>query len=70
MSSSMPYDKEDISNFLENLRSKHREIDENLTRLSKYKYVDQLQVQALKRKKLKLKDGIIILKRIIFERFY
>lgn len=54
----MPYDKEDISNFLENLRSKHREIDENLTRLSKYKYVDQLQVQTLKRQKLKLKDQI------------
>jgi hypothetical protein len=57
----MPYDNEDISNFLENLRLKHREIDENLSRLSKYKYVDQLQIQTLKRKKLKLKDQISIL---------
>ena len=54
----MPYDKEDISSFLEKLRTQHREIDENLTRLSKYKYVDQLQIQTLKRRKLKLKDQI------------
>ena len=54
----MPYDQEDISSFLNNLRLQHREIDENLNRLSKYKYVDQLQIQTLKRKKLKLKDQI------------
>ena len=54
----MPYDKEDISKFLENLRFQHREIDENLNRLIKYTYVDQLQIQTLKRQKLKLKDQI------------
>lgn len=54
----MPYENEDISSFLENLRSKHREIDKNLARLSKYKYIDQLEVSALKRQKLKLKDQI------------
>lgn len=54
----MPYDKRDISSFLENLRSQHREIDQNLNRLIKYKYVDQLQIQALKRQKLRLKDQI------------
>jgi len=54
----MPYEKKDISSFLENLRSQHREIDQNLNRLTKYKYVDQLQIQTLKRQKLKLKDQI------------
>ena len=54
----MPYDQEDISKFLENLRSQHREIDQNLNRLIQYKYVDQLQIQTLKRQKLKLKDQI------------
>lgn len=54
----MPYDQKDISSFLENLRSQHREIDQNLNRLIKYRYVDQLQIQTLKRQKLKLKDQI------------
>ena len=54
----MPYDQEDISKFLENLRSQHRDIDQNLNRLIKYKYIDQLQIQTLKRRKLKLKDQI------------
>lgn len=54
----MPDEKKDTSIFLENLRSQHREIDKNLNRLIKYRYVDQLQIQTLKRQKLKLKDQI------------
>ena len=54
----MPENFVDLSQLLQNLRSQHREIDQNLQRLIKFKYVDQLQIQNLKRQKLKLKDQI------------
>ncbi len=54
----MPDDSEDLLQLLRTMRQEHREIDDNLKRLLKFKYVDQLQIQALKRKKLQLKDQI------------
>jgi len=54
----MPDDSEDLLQLLRTMRQEHREIDDNLNQLLKLKYVDQLQIQSLKRKKLKLKDLI------------
>ena len=40
----------------------HRELDEHIADLQKYPYVDQLEIQRLKKKKLHLKDAITYLK--------
>ncbi len=54
----MADENNDLKELLRELRQQHRELDENLNQLLKFKYVDQLQIQALKRKKLKLRDQI------------
>ena len=55
-------ESDDLWQLLHDLRQQHREIDENLEQLLTFTYVDQLQIQSLKRKKLKLKDKISRLK--------
>ncbi len=54
----MTDENDDLRELLRELRRQHRELDENLNHLLEFKYVDQLQIQSLKRKKLKLKDQI------------
>ena len=54
----MPEDSSDLVQHLTNLKNEHRELDQNLQHLAKLKYADQLQMQSLKRQKLKIKDQI------------
>jgi len=54
----MPDDSDDLAQRLKNLKIEHRELDQNLQRLARLKYADQLQLQSLKRQKLKIKDQI------------
>ncbi|MDX9873303.1 MAG: YdcH family protein [Spongiibacteraceae bacterium] len=39
-------------------RARHRELDEEITRLESYPYQDQLLLRRLKKEKLQLKDQI------------
>lgn len=54
----MPDDSDDLAQRLKTLKIEHRELDQNLQRLARLKYADQLQLQSLKRQKLKIKDQI------------
>jgi len=49
---------ETLMNKIEKLRVEHRDLDDVLTRLSEDRYVDQLQIRRLKKRKLQLKDAI------------
>lgn len=40
------------------LQQKHRELDEQIVELESFPYRDQLQLQRLKKEKLRLKDTI------------
>ncbi len=40
----------------------HRELDKHIAELQQFPYVDQLEIQRLKKKKLHLKDAITYLK--------
>jgi hypothetical protein len=40
------------------LRTEHRMLDVEIMRLQEFPYIDQLQVQRLKRQKLRLKQNI------------
>ncbi|MBC8158606.1 MAG: YdcH family protein [Alphaproteobacteria bacterium] len=51
-------DKETLKNKLEELRTEHRELDEQIARIIEKLPFDQLEVQRLKRRKLALKDQI------------
>ena len=43
---------------LEQLRSEHRDLDDVIAHLAETRPYDQLQIQRLKKRKLKLKDEI------------
>ena len=43
---------------LEQLRSEHRDLDDVISHLAETRPYDQLQIQRLKKRKLKLKDEI------------
>ena len=54
-------DQEDLETLrrkLTELKSEHRDLDEVISRLTESGPFDQLQVQRLKKRKLKLKDEI------------
>ena len=55
-----PLDVEAIKAKLEALKSEHRDLDTVIARLSN-SLTDQLQVQRLKKRKLKLKDQISLI---------
>lgn len=40
------------------MQTRHRQLDEEIARLQDNAYIDQLQVQRLKRQKLRLKESI------------
>ena len=53
-------DHQDLAkNRLDNLLSEHRDLDDVITRLTESQPADQLQLQRLKKRKLRLKDEII-----------
>jgi hypothetical protein len=54
----MDLDTEALKAKLAALRSQHRELDDEITRLSSRAPVDQLELQRLKKRKLLLKDQI------------
>jgi len=51
--------KEDLKHKLNKLKEDHRLLDEEIERLIEIPHFDQVGVQRLKKKKLKLKDEII-----------
>jgi len=51
-------DKEFLQQRLAELKSEHRDLDDVIDRLSQKRPVDQLQIQRLKKRKLRLKDDI------------
>ena len=44
------------------LRAEHRLLDEEVHRLQEFPYIDQLELQRLKRQKLRLKQNIELIK--------
>jgi len=52
-------DREAIENKLEELRLEHRDLDDVIHRLQNLDAIEQLQLQRMKKRKLKLKDEII-----------
>lgn len=51
-------EREALLKKLEDLRSQHRELDDAITKLSKTSHANQVEIQGLKKRKLKLKDQI------------
>lgn len=51
-------DQQTIRNQLTVLRQEHRDLDDAIMRLSEGPFVNQLQLQRLKKRKLQLKDFI------------
>ncbi len=51
-------DQEFLQQRLAELKSEHRDLDDVIDRLSEERPVDQLQIQRLKKRKLRLKDDI------------
>ena len=51
-------DKEILKKKLAQLKNEHRQLDEEITRMSAEVPFDQLQIQRLKKRKLALKDQI------------
>ena len=52
-------DQEAINNKLEELRLEHRDLDDVIHRLMQLGAIEQLQLQRMKKRKLKLKDEIL-----------
>lgn len=51
-------DTEFLRRRLAELKSEHRDLDDVIERLAEKRPVDQLQIQRLKKRKLRLKDDI------------
>ena len=49
---------EELETLLLKLREEHRDLDDSISALNHSNTADQLQIQRLKKKKLKLKDHI------------
>jgi len=54
-------EQEEISTWLEELRTEHRDLDDLTRMLQDNVYPDQMQLQRLKKRKLRLKDMIAAL---------
>ena len=61
----MAEDVEKIRQFLQELQTEHRDLDDIITHLSLETYPDQLQMRRLKKRKLMLKDRIHKLKNLL-----
>lgn len=55
----MEFDQEMMKNKLDELRLEHRDLDDVIHRLLLLGAIEQLQLQRMKKRKLKLKDEII-----------
>jgi len=51
-------DQEELRRALEEMRTEHRDLDDVIARLTENFPYDQLQLQRLKKRKLRLKDSI------------
>ncbi|MCP3908106.1 MAG: YdcH family protein [Oceanicoccus sp.] len=54
-----------LSSQLLTLRTEHRMLDVEIMRLQEFSYIDQLQLQRLKRQKLRLKQNIERIKALL-----
>ncbi|MCC5872283.1 MAG: DUF465 domain-containing protein [Gammaproteobacteria bacterium] len=54
-------EQEEISKWLEELRTEHRDLDDLTRMLHESVYPDRMQLQRLKKRKLRLKDMIAAL---------
>lgn len=54
-----------LNHRLDNLRAEHRELDEAISRLCNNENGDELMVRRLKKRKLIIKDRILIIERTI-----
>jgi hypothetical protein len=54
-------DQDQLRDRLEALRQEHRDLDDVIARLTERAPFDQLQLQRLKKRKLMLKDQIILI---------
>ncbi len=52
---------EEIQTRIEKLKTEHRDLDDVLNRLSEDLNVDELQIRRMKKRKLQLKDTIMML---------
>ena len=52
---------EDIQSRIEKLKTEHRDLDDVLKRLAVDPSSDELQIRRLKKRKLQLKDSIVML---------
>ena len=59
-------DRDPLQNKLIELRLEHRDLDDIITRASKHVPIDQLLIQRLKKRKLRLKDSISRLEAQLF----
>lgn len=62
----MADDKQELMRQLQRFRDEHRLLDERLRQMLAETIVDHLAVQALKKKKLGLKDQIVQLENFLF----
>jgi len=51
-------DKETLERQLEELKSSHRDLDDVIARITEEAPFDQLQIQRLKKRKLRIKDQV------------
>jgi len=58
-------DLDELKRQLEELKSEHRDLDDVIARVSDEAPFDQLQIQRLKKRKLRLKDEILRIENVI-----
>jgi hypothetical protein len=59
-------DKQELMHQLQRLRAEHRSLDDQLRLIMQETIVDHMTLQALKKKKLVLKDQIVQLEHFLF----
>jgi len=59
-------DEEELKQKLSTLREEHRDLDDAITALTRARTFDRLQLQRLKKKKLRIKDQISKLEDTMF----
>lgn len=59
-------DKQELMRQLQDFRAEHRALDEQLNQVMQETIIDPLTVQALKKRKLSLKDQIVQLENFLF----
>lgn len=54
-------ENEDIHTLIHELTLEHRDLDDAITLMSAQPFINEIQLQRMKKRKLKLKDEIILL---------